>query len=83
MSLIESDDPVAVAARSLLSAAHAFWEAKRKANGGAAVVWLEDSDGRVIIFTRGEYRDILMGAVAARGDAVQFFAVPESTEGGG
>ena len=30
---------------------------------GGAIRWIEDTSGRVIIFTRGEYRDKMMAAI--------------------
>ncbi len=46
-----------------------------------AVQWIEDSDGRVVIFTRGEYRSVIMEAVAnhptAKISEVEYFEIPE------
>ena len=55
--------PVYLAAEALLAAAHEFWQAKQDAGQGAAVVWVTDTDGRTLIFTRGEYREQLMSVV--------------------
>lgn len=53
------------AAQALIDAAHAYWQEAQRAEAirGAAVVWLEDSDGRIMIFTRGEYRGALLQGV--------------------
>ena len=57
---IHTDSKLGAAARALLDAAMAYWEAYAAATGGAAVVWLTDTDGRMVLLTRGEYRDALM-----------------------
>lgn len=44
------------AAKELLAAAHAFWLEHQKLGGPRAVVWLEDTSGHFIVFTRGEYK---------------------------
>lgn len=51
------------AADALLSAAMTYWKAFRRVNGGAAVVWVEDEDGRLVVLTRGEYRDTIMANI--------------------
>jgi hypothetical protein len=51
------------AADALLEAGHEFWLACRRDAGGGAVRWLTASDGALIIFTRGEYRDRLLAAI--------------------
>lgn len=48
------------AAQKVLDAAMEYFHAYRKATGGAAVVWIKDTDGRMVILTRGEYSDTLM-----------------------
>ena len=47
-------------AERLLEAAMDYFEAHKRATGGAAVVWLKDTAGRMVVLTRGEYRDTLM-----------------------
>lgn len=44
-------------------AGHDFWTACQKEAGGGAVRWIDFSDGTLIIFTRGEYRDALLSGV--------------------
>ena len=51
------------AAQKLLDAAMNYWEVYAKETGGAAVVWVSDSDDRLVILTRGEYRDTLLSNV--------------------
>jgi hypothetical protein len=48
------------AADKLMDAAMDYWSAYKRVTGGAAVVWVKDSDGRLVILTRGEYREALL-----------------------
>ena len=50
-------------ADNLLNAGHDFWLACRRYAGGGAVRWLDASDGSLVIFTRGEYREQLLAGV--------------------
>jgi len=65
---MESDIPsgsrLHASACKLLDAAQEFWIARQAADS-CAVVWLEDADGRVLLYTRGEYRDTIMAAVGS------------------
>lgn len=56
----EPGDELFVAADALLAAAEAYHRAYIAAGLRAAVVWIEDTDGRLVILTRGEYRSHLM-----------------------
>jgi hypothetical protein len=47
----------------LLAAAYDFWQEHQKLGGPRAVVWLTDDNGRLVIFTRGEYKNQLMSVV--------------------
>ena len=63
-------------ADQLLTAAMAYWQEYRKATGGAAVVWVKDSDGRMVVLTRGEYEETLMRNIhilKREGDRVHSF----------
>ena len=51
------------AARDLLDAAMAYHKEYRRAVGRSAVVWLKDTDGRMVVLTRGEHRDQLMANI--------------------
>ena len=74
MSTIPRATPLFDAAKVLLIAAERFRELKQRLHPPAgAVVWLEDQDGRVLIFTRGEYRDILYENVDKLDNDVQVF----------
>lgn len=55
-----NDESLSVAAQALLDAAMAYWSEYKRATGGAAVVWLKGTDGALVVFTRGEYRETLM-----------------------
>ena len=46
-----------------LAAGKAYWEALHKAGMGGAVGWIEDTEKGLVIFTRGEYRDVLMQGI--------------------
>lgn len=70
-------DELKTAADQLLAAAMAYWAVYQKANPpGAAVVWVEDTDGRLVILTRGEYRERLMANVDELGTPVIAFDTP-------
>ena len=51
-------------AQNLLNAAYAYWKAYQKKLGASAVIYLEDNDGHLVVFTRGEYKDWIMDAVS-------------------
>lgn len=58
----------------LLQAAHEFWKACRLEGQYGAVQWLQGSDGELIIFTRGEYRQqLLAGVNGMDGNKVHYF----------
>lgn len=62
------------AAQKLLDAAYKFWQACNKEGQFGAVQWLQDTNGRVLIFTRGEYRaELLAGVERFLGDKVHHF----------
>ena len=46
--------------QTLIDAAYEFWEACHEEEQYGAVQWLEGTNGELIIFTRGEYREHLM-----------------------
>jgi hypothetical protein len=57
---IQTNDPRHAAAQKAIDAMHDFW---KLAPCGGAVQWIEDTDGRLIVFTRGEYRDAIRNAI--------------------
>lgn len=65
---LEPRDVLEDAARRLLDAAMDYWTVYRRATGGAAVVWVKDSDGRMVILTRGEYQNTLLRNIDALHD---------------
>lgn len=53
-------------AHAMLELAQSYWVAQRNAGERGAVKWIQDEEtGATMIFTRGEYRDVLMAAVAS------------------
>ena len=60
-----TDKDLNAAADTLMRAAMDYWKAYRKARGSAAVVWVKDTDGRMVILTRGEYQATLMRNIDA------------------
>ena len=58
--IITKDSERYQAAEALIAAAHEFWRACARAGQGGAVQWLTGRTGELIIFTRGEYRHVLM-----------------------
>jgi len=58
--------------RKFLEAGYRYWEAAHKAGISGAVIWLQDDEGKMIIFTRGEYRDALMQGIEEIGTPRHF-----------
>jgi hypothetical protein len=81
MTFISKDDPRHAAAKRVLEAMFEFW---KLAPFGGAVQWIEDIRGRVVVFTRGEYRDRMMRAVGENLQPTSFFELededPEGVE---
>lgn len=67
---IKLDDPRHAAAMRVLDAMHDFWNL---CPFDGAVQWIEDADGRVVVFTRGEYRDKMMQAIPHNLKPTQYF----------
>ena len=51
------------AGQELLDAAYRFWDACHQEGQYGAVQWLTGTNGELVIFTRGEYRDRLMSNI--------------------
>ena len=64
-------------AEALLDAAYDYWEQMQKDAGRTSVVWVEDDNGRAVIFTRSEYRKQLMENVHKVGVPVLSFHTSE------
>jgi hypothetical protein len=68
-------------ALSLSQAGHDFWKVCQKEDGSSAVRWLELTDGTLIVFTRGEYRqELLNGIDQISGKAEIIFEIPEEDD---
>jgi hypothetical protein len=61
--MTEPSDELDKKARVLLDAAYDYWKQMQKEGKYGALFWLDDADGHTVIFTRGEYRGHLLGAV--------------------
>jgi hypothetical protein len=57
------DEKRKAAGTRLLEAAQEFWDACHEEGQHGAVQWLEDTNGKLIIYTRAEYRQQLMKSV--------------------
>lgn len=56
----KATEELGLAGQRLLEAATAYWLAHRRATGGADVVWLSDTNERLVVIARGEYRATLI-----------------------
>ena len=54
------DEKRKASGQKLLDVAHEFWRACQEEGQHGAVQWLIGHDGSLVIFTRGEYKDVLM-----------------------
>lgn len=69
------DDPRYAAAQRVINAMHEFW---KLAPSGGAVQWIEDSDGRLVVFTRGEYRAAIREAIGEALHPEEYFELVDS-----
>jgi len=60
---LPADSNIADIANRLLSVANEYWTEYNKICKSNAVVWLQSSDGQLIIMTRGEYTDELLDCI--------------------
>lgn len=65
-------------AQKLLNAAHAFWEASWLSGSHGAVRWLEDDQGRLLIYSRGEYREQLLRNIHGANLEIESFDLIEN-----
>lgn len=49
--------------RALIEAAYEYWKEYQKVSTPAAVVWLKDTSGHMVLFTRGEYCQTIMANI--------------------
>jgi len=67
--------------KEFLDAGYKYWEAMHKSGVPCgAVCWLTDLDGRMAIFTRGEYRDTIMRNIEKIGRVTHFGAVDDEKD---
>lgn len=57
---LERNSKLRAAADKLMAAATEYYNTYRDHGLVGAVVWVKDSDGSMVILTRGEYRETLM-----------------------
>lgn len=62
------DEKRIAAAQKLLDVAQEFWNACHEEGQYGAVQWLQDEGGRLLIYTRGEYRDRLLSNIVSLPD---------------
>lgn len=55
-----SEEELQAAGQALIDAAYAYWKVMQEAGQGGALFWLDDSAGKTVLFTRGEYRATLL-----------------------
>lgn len=63
--------------QKLLEAAQEYWEAAHKAGISGAIIWLSDTDGKTVIFTRGEYKQTIMNNIDRLGPTKHFGAMTD------
>lgn len=64
------------AAKKLIKAAAEYWEVYQRYCSSSAVVWLQDDDGKLLVFTRGEYENTLKSFVRENLSDTFFFKQP-------
>lgn len=57
---IPKSDPRHAAAQKVINDMHEFWKLQPMRG---AVQWIEDTDGRLVVFTRGEYKQAIKDAI--------------------
>lgn len=58
---VDPESEIGQCGKRLLQAAADYWDSYQKhATAGTAVVWLQSENGAMVVFTRGEYKDVLM-----------------------
>ena len=77
-------DQMTKAAQALLDAAYEYWRAYQDdpETGNDAVVWLEDTAGHLVVFTRSDYRDEIMAGVERTKSRVCYWPRPSTEKGG-
>lgn len=61
--------------QKFLDAGFAYWEMMQKVKGlGGAIAWIDNTDGHMVIFTRGEYSQQLVSNIERQGPTFKFGA---------
>lgn len=60
--------------------AHEYWKLQEKATRSGAVKWITFTDGSVLIFTRGEYKDQLMSNIPPLGETLTYVTEEEDED---
>ena len=81
MSASGTNAELRMVGEDLLEAARRYWEAAHRHGVSGAVIWLQGMDGRLVIVTRGEYKETLMRNIDHLGPAYMFGAAvdPDTT----
>lgn len=78
---ITKDSEMETAAKALLQAAHNYWEIYQRELGPSAVVWVEADNGHFILFTRSEYKAVIMETATRETAKAKALFEPFITEG--
>lgn len=54
------------ACKKMLDAVHEYFNWRQRNGLHGAVIWVRDSDGRLVVFTRGEYADVIETGIRER-----------------
>lgn len=63
------DEELAQGAQRLLDECQLYYDLMRKRNLAGGCIWLTGQDGQLVVFTRGEYRQILLRNIETDFDA--------------
>jgi len=69
--------------QALIKAAYEYWKEYQETNEPGAVVWLKDTSGCMVLFTRGEYSQDIMRNIEPLSDEhplINPFEIIESAE---
>ena len=72
--MILKNDPRHEAAQKALDAMHEFWKMSPMRG---AVQWIEDVEGRLVIFTRGEYREKIRSIIGENLQPEEYFELEQ------
>lgn len=63
LHLDDKDSELREKGQALIDAAYEFWRARQKVSSPGAVVWIKDTSGHFVLFTRGEYLNEIMSRI--------------------